>query len=179
MKFIVLSGAIKNAGDFLIVQRSLNLLKGVYPDADMQVLERSKNLAPHLQAINAADAVILAGGPCIQADIYPSGIPLVDNLDDIKVPIFTIGMGWYGRSDASDDVYHRFALTPRTHVLFSRLAQDYDISCRDWESMHILRQYGIPNVIMTGCPAWYAPAMDTAYLPRVTSKVQSSTGGGH
>lgn len=38
MRFAVLSGAYKNAGDYLIVDRSIKLLSPIYPEAEFLMI---------------------------------------------------------------------------------------------------------------------------------------------
>ena len=93
MKFYVLSGAIKNSGDFLIVERSINLLKKVYPNSTICIIKRNQSIQPYLQEINNASALIYAGGPNVCTHEYPGSTPLIKNLDEIKVPVLTLGYG--------------------------------------------------------------------------------------
>ena len=90
MKFSILSGAYVNAGDFLIVDRTIQLLKNVYPDCEIIIYERRKNLENDLKEINKSDALILAGGPAYLPNVYPETIPLVDDLDRITTKIVAI-----------------------------------------------------------------------------------------
>ena len=151
--FSFLSGAYKNAGDFLIVERSKALLRHVYPDCQITEYERRLPLNEHLEGINKSSCVILAGGPAYQPNIYPASIPLVENLDDIKAPIFSIGLGWKGRTINDIGNYH---FSDTTKLLLQRIENDgLPLSCRDWNSAAVLHRNGFNNTRMTGCPAWY------------------------
>ena len=156
MKFVLMSGAIKNAGDFLIAERSKQLLRQVYPSAEIVTKEMRRDLIADLDEVNAASALIIGGGPAVDMHLYPQDLPLVPNLDDIKVPIFTIGLGWWGATDFLEDIYQRFYLDESTIKLFRRLERDGTIACRDWDTVRVLRRFGISDAKMTGCPAWYA-----------------------
>ncbi len=57
MKFSVLSGAYVNAGDFLIVDRTIKLLKEVFPEAIIKKYPRNKNLEKYLDEINNSDVM--------------------------------------------------------------------------------------------------------------------------
>lgn len=155
MKFSVLSGAYKNAGDFLIVDRSVKLLRYVYPNCEIQMYERRWPLDEHLDTINQSDALILAGGPAYSRKIYPNVIPLVTDLSKICVPIYTIGLGWYGRESTDSFLYQQYIFTEETKHFFSRIEQDGALACRDWYSMRALKNNGFACAVMTGCPAWY------------------------
>ncbi len=156
MKFSILSGAYVNAGDFLIVDRTIQLLKNVYPDCEIIIYERRKNLENDLKEINKSDALILAGGPAYLPNVYPETIPLVDDLDRITTKIVAIGLGWYGKNTSNKYIYEEYKFSESTKKLFNRIIKDSGyLTCRDWYSVRALRANGINNAIMTGCPAWY------------------------
>lgn len=155
MNISLLTGAYKNAGDFLIVDRCKKLLRYVYPDCNIVEYERRKPLNDYLETINRSDCLILAGGPAYQRNIYPQSIPLVDDLSLIKVPIFGIGLGWKGETN-SNTVLYNYRFSEKTLSLLNRMQKDsIALPCRDWYSVRALKINGIQNVVMTGCPAWY------------------------
>lgn len=156
MKFSVLSGAYLNAGDFLIVDRSIKLLKNVYPECEIKTYERRLSLEENLEEINKSDALIFAGGPAYMTNIYPQNIPLVDDLNKIKVKMFTMGLGWYGANVSNKYIYNDYKFNETTVKLLERLSKDgKNLSCRDWYSTRVLKANGFENSLMTGCPAWY------------------------
>lgn len=155
MKIALLSGAVKNAGDFLIVDRAKKLLKSVYPDCEITEYNRLLSLQNKLEEINSHDILIFGGGPGYIEGLYPKHMPLVSNLADIKIPIFSMGMGWFGYDGEISTIYN-YQLTGPTLELFKRIENDTKfLGCRDWYSVNILRNSGIVNGVMTGCPAWY------------------------
>lgn len=155
MKIALLSGAYKNAGDFLIVKRSKDLLKYVYPECSITEFERRKSLLPYLDEINRHDILILAGGPAYSPSIYPDQIPLVPNLYEITIPIFALGLGWNGQDMLSKTI-KKYHFKPTCRPLFDRIEQDgFSLSCRDWASVKILKENCYSSALMTGCPAWY------------------------
>lgn len=156
MKFSVLSGAYINAGDFLIVDRSIKLLKNIYKECEIKVYERRKPLKQYLNEINKSDALIIAGGPAYMPNVYPNIIPLVENLDEIKTKIVTLGLGWCGEYVNNKYIYNDYKFTEDTKKLLRRLLEDNEnLSCRDWYTARVLKENGFSNVVMTGCPAWY------------------------
>lgn len=155
MKFSVLSGAIKNAGDYLIVERSIQLLKYVYPKCEIKIFNRNQPLIESVDEINNSDALIFAGGPVLAMDIYPKDMPLVPDLNQITTKMFTIGLGWYGKNNLDSTIYEDYKFSQETLRLVERMEQDGKISCRDWYTVRILKNQGFKNVVMTGCPAWY------------------------
>ena len=155
MKLSVLSGAYINAGDFLIVDRTIKLLEHIYPDCEITIYKRNESLKDELDKINNSDALILAGGPAYVEDAYPNIFRLVDNLDEIKTKIVSIGLGWYGKN-ITDKFIYNYRLSDQTKNLFERVMKDSSyLSCRDWYSTKILYINGLNQSIMTGCPAWY------------------------
>jgi hypothetical protein len=68
--YLILSGAITNAGDFLIRERALALLGRLRPDRELVVHDRWQ---PHPDdaAVRDAAAIVLAGGPALQQGMYP------------------------------------------------------------------------------------------------------------
>lgn len=155
MKFILLSGAYINAGDFLIVDRTKKILKELYPNCEIKELKRNENLEKYMTEINASDAIIIGGGPLFMINMYPDIIPLVSNLDDIKTKIIAIGLGWYGKS-TSRKYLNNYKFTEKSKKLISRIENDSKLlSCRDWYTVKALQNNGFKNVVLTGCPAWY------------------------
>lgn len=156
MKFSVLSGAYVNAGDFLIVDRTIKLLKEVFPEAIIKKYPRNKNLEKYLDEINNSDALIIAGGPAYMMNVYPDIIPLVNDLNKITTKIITIGPGWYGRNISNAYLYDVYKFTDESKKLLSKVTKNnVYLSARDWYTVRILKSNGFKNAVMTGCPAWY------------------------
>lgn len=155
-KFWLLSGAFKNAGDFLIRDRSIQLLKKVYPDCDIVVWNRNRSIDEVLDEVNQCDAVIFAGGPVYTKDMYPCGIPLVEDLSKIKVKICEMGLGWWNKTVSDEDILN-FRFDDSMKELLVRMENDMgELSCREWMSATVLKNNGFKKVVMTGCPAWYS-----------------------
>lgn len=71
MKIALLSGAVKNAGDYLITDRCSQALQAVYPDAEIRRYIRNHPLPPEqLEEVNDADCVIIGGGPYYKRNLY-------------------------------------------------------------------------------------------------------------
>ncbi|MCM1371295.1 MAG: polysaccharide pyruvyl transferase family protein [Clostridium sp.] len=156
MKFSILSGAYVNAGDFLIVKRTIELLKFIYKDCEIKEYKRKYSLEEYIEDINNSDALIIAGGPAYTSNLYPDIMPLVPDLSKIKTKIVPIGCGWYGVSAISDYIYKYVVFEPKTMELINKIYNDCKlISCRDWYSVKTLSVNGFLNGYMTGCPAWY------------------------
>lgn len=155
-RFALLSGAIKNAGDYLIVERCKALLLNRYPDTVITEYSRLFPLSVSLNEINQNDILIFAGGPGYLPDCWPSHMPLTTKLDEIQIPLFSLGMGWFGADDQADTLYS-YKFTEQTIQLWRRIETDSGfLGCRDWYSVNALRNNGIESGVMTGCPAWYS-----------------------
>lgn len=153
MKLIMLSGAYKNAGDFLIERRCGELLRYVYPGCEITRLSRQKDLTDLLPEINDADAVVITGGPALLPSVYPTVIPLVSDLRDIKPPLFAMALGIYAMGDKSALVNYKF--NEPTQRLWRRIEDDgFIVGCRDVNSANVMNRNGFLS-IMTGCAAWY------------------------
>lgn len=157
-KYILMTGSINNAGDFLIKHRARQLLSMIRPDRVLEDYDRRSPIDNSLlEKINASKALILLGGPALQKNMYPELFPLREKLDDIKVPILTMGIGWKSLNGdwlATQD----YALSSGTKSLLRKISKNnVDSSVRDYFTLHVLNRYGVSNVRMTGCPALYVP----------------------
>ena len=153
MRIGVLSGAVKNAGDFLIEKRSLELIKYHYPSAEIRLFKRNIPLDCEIDRINQCDFIVMAGGPLLQPNLYPVAMPLVENLSLIQCPVYALGLGWKGKH--IDELYTTYKFTDQMRALISKMSEHAPVSCRDWHTVRVLQQNGYDDCIMTGCPAWY------------------------
>ncbi len=149
---VILTGAKKNIGDYLIGSRSRKLLSK-YVDEDIVELDRFQSHEGKLDLINSSRALILAGGPAYAENIYPGIYPLVKNIDDIEVPIVPFGLGWSGRPFGHPEL---FKFDEQSKNFLDKVHQNIKYSsCRDELTHQVLKQNGYDNVKMTGCPVWY------------------------
>lgn len=155
MKIILLSGALKNSGDFLITERTYKLLKYVHPNADIVTLIGNYSLAEKLNEINSADVMVIAGGPSYTKKLYPRDIPLVDDLSLIKPDIYILGSGWYGNLTTDKEIWG-YKFEESSKQLLRRVEIDSGLlGCRDFYAIRVLKANGFNSGYMTGCPAWY------------------------
>jgi len=154
--YIVLSGAKKNVGDFLIEESAVKLLNHIKPENDFIMFYYWDNLTPHLKTVNNSKGIIFMGGPSYKRKMYPKEIPLTKNLDDIKVPIYTLGLGWKGVPGDSFTVKNlNFPI--KTKQFIQKLSEYAPLSCRENYTYENLKNQGFDNVLMTGCPVMYEP----------------------
>lgn len=149
---VLLSGQIKNIGDFLITDRAQKLFKE-FVDEEIIILDRTKKLDNHLDVINKSKLVVLCGGPAYAPDIYKGIYPLVDDLSKIKVPVIPFGLGWCGRP-FNNPLEFKFN-SESQQFLENVHGSINSSSCRDEITESILNHNGLKNVTMTGCPVWY------------------------
>lgn len=148
---VLLSGAKKNIGDYLITDRARRLFDRLL-DEEIIILDRFKDLESDLELINSARFLVLCGGPAYASDIYKGIYPLVDDLSKIKVPIIPFGLGWCGRPFNPNE----FQFNEDSKMLLDNIHSTIESSsCRDDITASILNNCGYKNVTMTGCPVWY------------------------
>jgi hypothetical protein len=149
---VILTGAIKNTGDYLIANRATQLLKK-FVDQDVIELNRFDPIKTHLLTINRSKALFLCGGPAYREDIFDGIYNLSSILNEIKVPIIPFGVGWCGKPFPD---YDKFRFSDLSLRILKKIHQDIPVSsCRDIMTEEILINSDIQNVIMTGCPVWY------------------------
>ena len=149
---IILTGAVKNIGDYLIGSRSIKLLRK-FTDADIVELDRFKQQDRNIDLLNSARAIILAGGPAYAENIYPGIYPLVKEIKSIEVPIVPFGLGWCGRPFGDPEKFKFDKNSKKFHDIVHNGIKNS--SCRDEITYSVLGQCGYRNVKMTGCPVWY------------------------
>lgn len=143
MQIALMSGAVKNAGDFLITERCKKLLLYKYPNSEIIIYTRNHPiLEQDLNIINNMDRIIIGGGPCYCKHLYPQIMPLVPNLDLIKPKIFMLGCGWYGNTTNTDYLY-KYRFDESTNIFFKRVKEDSKwFGCRDYYSVKTLYSNG-------------------------------------
>ena len=154
--YVILTGSKNNAGDFLIKHRAKKLFTTLRPDREIVDLDAWIPFDDSvLDFVNNAKALILMGGPALQYAMRPNIYPMTKNLDDIKVPIITMGIGWKSGSGDWSDTY-TYPLSKETLELLDRIQNSgYLSSVRDYHTINTLTFKGFDKFLMTGCPAYY------------------------
>ncbi len=176
--YVVLTGSKNNAGDFLIKYRAKQLFKELREDREIIDFNAWEEFDEEkLKIVNESKALILLGGPSLQRNMRPSIYKMTKNLDDIKVPIISMGIGWKSISGNWEDTYN-YRLNDGSLKLLKRIdSSGYLSSVRDYHTLNSIRFKGFENFLMTGCPAYY----DLDYIGKdvktpVISKVAFSLG---
>lgn len=95
MKICYMTGAVINAGDFLIENRSLQILKKVYNEPEICIKKRvGINYDNFIDELNSFDLILFSGGPIYYSGVYSDKqIPFVSDLSCVKSKIAVCGGG--------------------------------------------------------------------------------------
>jgi hypothetical protein len=177
-QYVILTGSKNNAGDYLIKYRAKQLFSDLRPDRKIIDINGWEQLnAEKLSIINESKALILMGGPALIENMVPKVYALTNNLEDIKVPIIMMGVGWKSKNGNWDDTY-RYPLNEKTKSLLKKIDNSgYLSSVRDYHTLNAIRFNGFNNFLMTGCPAYYdRDFINTELQCKVINKVAFSLG---
>lgn len=151
--YILLSGAKKNLGDYLITERATKLLERFKPGCAFEHHPAWKPLDP--DRVRAAKAIVILGGPGYQPGFYPKIYPLVADVRAIACPIIPLGMGWKG-IPGDEITLKSYRFTPESLAALQTISQRTRwLGCRDVLTVRVLKQAGLTNALLTGCPVWY------------------------
>ena len=172
--YVLLTGSKNNAGDYLIKFRAKKLLASLRPDRKVIDIDAWEPFdAKTIKMINASQALVLMGGPALQKNMYPSIYPMCENLNDIKVPVITMGIGWKSL-DGAWNKSRSYPLLDTTIKLLDKIDKSgYQSSVRDYHTLNVLQGRGYKNFTMTGCHALNdlkhisAPLLETGKIKKV------------
>lgn len=152
---ITLTGAKKNIGDFLITERCEKLLEQIKPDFELIKFPHWESLDDKLELVNNSCGIIIFGGPGYQINMYPGVYKLTKDLNDIKVPIIPLGLGWKG-VPGDFHTLQNYKFNKTSLLLLNKIAENSkSLSCRDYYTARALENNGFITSVMTGCPVWY------------------------
>ncbi|MDG1349377.1 MAG: polysaccharide pyruvyl transferase family protein [Flavobacteriales bacterium] len=177
-QYVILTGSKNNAGDYLIKYRAKQLFSEIRPDRKIIDLNAYEKLSKEkLEVINSSKALILMGGPALVRNMVPKVYPLTGNIDDIKVPIIMMGIGWKSQQGNWKDTYN-YSLGVKDLELLRKIDSfGFQSSVRDYHTLNSLRFNGFENFLMTGCPAYYdSNFINTYFRPYEVKKVAFSLG---
>lgn len=155
--YILLTGSRNNAGDFLIKHRAMALLRALRPDRELVDRNAWEPFADEeLDEINTASAILLMGGPSFQQNMYPGIYAMTSQLDQLRVPIIAMGVGWKSSVGSWQDT-HQYPLSDQTRRLLDRVRDSGHLSSvRDYHTLNAAAAAGYGNFLMTGRPAYYS-----------------------
>jgi hypothetical protein len=149
----LLTGAKKNIGDFLITERSRQVVSKITGETDFLLIERWKPFDNQIDEINSSRGIIICGGPAYARNFYPGVLPLVKDLSKIKVPIVPIGLGLQG---LMPDQTASFEFSRESLEAINYIHESCSLSgVRDTLTLDILKRSRVGNAILTGCPVMY------------------------
>jgi hypothetical protein len=163
-RIILLHGAVKNAGDFLIRERGAALLRQVHPSASLIEMSRRDPLDPSV--LSPDDLVVLCGGPAYRPEFYPGIYALSAPLERLPCRIAPWGLG-LGVGFRGENL-SQFAFTQDSRsalaLIHSRLAMPS--SARDDLTTATVARAANIALSTTGCPAWFfLPDIEKIYTP--------------
>lgn len=155
-KHLVLSRPISNAGDFLFLDKAMDLLKHLMPYDVFEFIHINKLNEYSTEYLNKFSTIIYAGGPLFDNRFLSSNeFTLFNRLDEIKPKIHFLACGWYGNNGLPEEIYnYKF----NNDVIFNLKKLDENgtiFGCRDYITERVLKNNGIKNTLMTGCCSWY------------------------
>ena len=150
-KICLMSGAVINAGDFLLEKRSKELINHFVPDSDITVLNRvNQDYSDRIDLLNSFDAILFSGGPLYQPGLYRNSIPFVkpNLINEVKSPVFFLGGGLYQN-------YYTCSYSDIDKLFYNQgIHNGSFLGCRDIFTVKYLNHVGC-SAELTGCPAWY------------------------
>lgn len=150
---VLLHGAKKNVGDFLIASKSKELISDITKESDFLELDRWRSLDNELDKINKSRAVFICGGPAYGRSFFPDLLPMTNELTKIKVPIIPFGIGLEGIKSTEIE---KFEFTSSSLAALKYLHNNIKFSgVRDEITLRVMKKAGIENVVLTGCPVMY------------------------
>ncbi|OGP13168.1 MAG: hypothetical protein A2052_00440 [Deltaproteobacteria bacterium GWA2_54_12] len=149
----LLTGAKKNIGDYLITERSRQVVSKITGETDFLLIERWKPFDSRIDEVNSTKGIVICGGPAYARDFYPGILPLVKDLSKIKVPVVPIGLGL---QSLRPDKAASFEFSKESLEAINYIHERCSLSgVRDSLTLDILKRSRVENAILTGCPVMY------------------------
>ncbi len=153
-KIIIVGRPYSNGGDYLIYHRLVNVIKKNIPDVKIDVKLGSDEQL-NIEELNEYDAIVTGGGGAQFSEEHIRTSFLYKHFDEIQVPVHYMGTGLYG-ADGTNETVFGYQYSEEMSAYFKKVVnRGGQIASRDWTVDTVLRNNGIDEVIMAGCPAWY------------------------
>lgn len=157
-KMIVVGRPYSNGGDYLIFDRVFKALQKTYPEAHITMDLKSQEELD-AESLNTYDAIITGGGGAQFSEPHIKTSFIYRHFDELTVPVHYMGTGLYG-ADGSDATIYQCRYSDEVIDFFHKVTEHGgQLGTRDWIVDTVLKNNGITDTIMTGCPAWYDPEM--------------------
>jgi len=148
MNLALLFRARLNAGDYIINRRTAELLKKYTPMKKCKAYKGWKKIHNVAHLNKHFDGICICGGPALYPYFHsPKIYPLVDDIRQIKIPIYVIGVGlgvYFNKING-------YAFTRKSLNTLKYISKYAPISVRDEYAYTVLKRNNIP-VVFTGCP---------------------------
>lgn len=153
-KIMIIGRPYSNGGDYLIFDRMGKAVQKAYPEAVLTWNLKNDDQFD-VEELNQYDAVITGGGGAQFSEAHIKTSFLYQHFEELTVPIHYMGTGLYG-ADGSDETIYDYRYSDDIVKYFRKVIErGGQVASRDWTVDTILRNNGIEDVIMAGCPAWY------------------------
>lgn len=150
---LLLTGAKKNAGDFLIRDRGLAIFEHVHPGLEVTVAPRWDVTDPSM--VGDARAVVICGGPALRPAFVPEVHRLLAHHRVLSQPVFALAVGWSARLG---ETVESFSFTEESKAAIRHIAEVAGwVSVRDDLTAEVVAAVDPSiDVRRTGCVAWYS-----------------------
>jgi hypothetical protein len=149
----LISGALKNVGDFLIFNKAKELITHFLKPSKTVEYRRTDDFRDYVDSINNTDALFICGGPGYRKLFYPYVYKFLEYYDEITTPVIPYGLGWQGLPRY---LPKRFKFSPMSEVYIRRIHEKIPVSTtRDEITKEVVGRIGVNNVINTGCPTLF------------------------
>lgn len=149
----LISGALKNVGDFLIFNKAKELITHFLKPSNTLIHKRTDDFRDQISKINETDAIFICGGPGYRKLFYPKVYPFLEYYEEITAPVIPYGLGWQGLPRYLPT---RFKFSPMSEEFIRKIHRKIPVSTtRDEITKEVLNQIGVTNVINTGCPTLF------------------------
>ncbi len=152
--YVLMSGQIKNVGDFIITDRAIKLFEK-FIGKNYIIILRDKPLSnEEIVICNNSLGVIILGGRGFRKNMFPETYPFILNLSK-KIPIFTLGSGGRLKTGSLNEINNnKFSVSTMKVLKKHQNNNKYGYGVRDYITFETAKKNGI-KTIMTGCPVWY------------------------
>ncbi|WP_437204020.1 polysaccharide pyruvyl transferase family protein [Planctomicrobium sp. SH664] len=146
-----------NVGDQLIEVSLRKLIEHECGPSEFLTFFREDPLDEHLDEVNATRGILLPGFAIRDTPVYPNCYRLIENLENLRVPILPCGANWNMYPGDEHSREHIQYSEPTLRFLESVARQVPEFTCREETLIRVLERHGITNTRLIGDPTWYDP----------------------
>ena len=166
MNILVIARPIDNAGDWLIADRLVSLVtktaKEISPTSHVEF--KNALSVNDVDYYNSFDSIVIGGGPIADNTLLGSdSFDVMAKLSQITTPVSLIGVGWYGPTTSSKDMFAYRVVPDLKDKLCMIIQSGGVIGVRDITTQYVLASNGIDSIV-SGCPVWYPEDSSPSHL---------------